>query len=48
MGMDRYGRPIGFQVIAAPYQDKLCMQIAAEMEGAFGGWEPLHKHNFSD
>lgn len=38
MGLDRYGRPIGFQVVAAPFMDKLCLQVAAELEGAFGGW----------
>lgn len=38
MGLDRYGMPIGFQVIAAPFMDKLCLQIAGELEGAFGGW----------
>lgn len=48
MGLDRYERPIGFQVVAAPYQDKLCLQIAAEMEAAFGGWQPLHPHSFSN
>ncbi|XP_067616541.1 fatty-acid amide hydrolase 2-B-like isoform X2 [Eurosta solidaginis] len=40
MGLDKRGLPIGFQVVAAPYQDKLCLQIAAELEGAFGGWVP--------
>ena len=40
MGLDRHGMPTGFQVIAAPYQDKLCLHIAAELEGAFGGWTP--------
>ena len=38
MGLDRNGMPIGFQVVAAPYKDKLCLQIAAELECAFGGW----------
>ncbi|XP_065372518.1 fatty-acid amide hydrolase 2-A [Calliphora vicina] len=42
MGLDRSGRPIGFQVVAAPYMDKLCLQIAAELEGAFGGWIEPH------
>ncbi|XP_017489227.1 PREDICTED: fatty-acid amide hydrolase 2-like [Rhagoletis zephyria] len=40
MGLNKRGLPIGFQVVAAPYQDKLCLQIAAELEGAFGGWVP--------
>lgn len=38
MGLDRNGLPIGFQVVAAPYMDKLCLQVAAELDGAFGGW----------
>jgi len=40
MGLNKEGIPIGFQVIAAPYKDKLCMQVAAELESAFGGWVP--------
>lgn len=40
LGNDKNGLPIGFQVIAAPYQDRLCMCIAAEIEAAFGGWKP--------
>lgn len=38
LGRDGNGLPIGFQVIAAPYQDRLCLCIAAELEAAFGGW----------
>ncbi|XP_055853537.1 fatty-acid amide hydrolase 2-A-like [Episyrphus balteatus] len=38
MGLNSDGIPIGFQVVAAPYKDKLCIQIAAELEAAFGGW----------
>ncbi|XP_054747658.1 fatty-acid amide hydrolase 2-B [Anastrepha obliqua] len=38
MGHDDNGLPVGFQVIAAPYKDKLCIQIAGELETAFGGW----------
>lgn len=38
MGLNRNGVPVGFQVLAAPYKDKLCIQIAAELEAAFGGW----------
>ncbi|EDV93340.1 fatty-acid amide hydrolase 2-B [Drosophila grimshawi] len=44
MGLNRRGMPIGFQVIAAPYQDKLCLQIAAELDGAFNGWVPPVPH----
>lgn len=38
MGKDFNGRPIGMQVVAAPYQDRLCMCMAGEIEAAFGGW----------
>lgn len=38
MGRDGDDLPIGFQVVAAPYRDKLCFQIATELEAAFGGW----------
>lgn len=38
MGHDDDGLPVGFQVVAAPYKDKLCFQIAGELEAAFGGW----------
>lgn len=40
MGLNQHGLPIGIQVIAAPYQDKLTLHIAAELESAFGGWIP--------
>ncbi|XP_055381046.1 fatty-acid amide hydrolase 2-B-like [Condylostylus longicornis] len=40
MGLDDKGIPVGFQVVAAPYMDKLCLQIATELEAAFGGWVP--------
>lgn len=39
LGKDRFGLPVGFQVIAAPHQDRLCLCIAAEVEAAFGGWK---------
>ncbi|XP_017494937.1 PREDICTED: fatty-acid amide hydrolase 2-like, partial [Rhagoletis zephyria] len=38
MGHDGNGLPVGFQVVAAPYKDKLGIQIAGELESAFGGW----------
>ncbi|XP_030573836.1 fatty-acid amide hydrolase 2-B [Drosophila novamexicana] len=44
MGLNVRGMPVGFQVIAAPYQDKLCLQIAAELEVAFHGWVPPVLH----
>ncbi|XP_034488616.1 fatty-acid amide hydrolase 2-B [Drosophila innubila] len=44
MGYNLRGMPIGFQVVAAPYQDKLCLQIAAELERAYQGWAPPVRH----
>ena len=38
LGFDKNGLPIGIQVIAAPYQDRLCLLVARELEAAFGGW----------
>jgi fatty acid amide hydrolase 2 len=38
-GKDQNGLPIGFQVIAAPFQDRLCFAMAAELEAAFGGFK---------
>ncbi|XP_018400500.1 PREDICTED: fatty-acid amide hydrolase 2-like isoform X1 [Cyphomyrmex costatus] len=40
MGLNHEGMPIGVQVIAAPYQDRLCLAVAKELEIAFGGWVP--------
>ncbi|XP_012523945.2 fatty-acid amide hydrolase 2-A [Monomorium pharaonis] len=40
MGLNHEGMPIGIQVIAAPYQDRLCLAVAKELEIAFGGWVP--------
>ncbi|XP_076618510.1 fatty-acid amide hydrolase 2-A-like [Colletes latitarsis] len=40
MGFNDEGLPIGFQVIAGSYQDRLCLGVAREMEKAFGGWIP--------
>ncbi|KAK9506098.1 hypothetical protein O3M35_008094 [Rhynocoris fuscipes] len=40
LGFDRNGLPIGFQVIAAPYQDRLCLAVAKALEDKFGGWIP--------
>ncbi|XP_035891461.1 fatty-acid amide hydrolase 2-B-like [Anopheles stephensi] len=39
LGLDRNGLPIGIQVVAAPYQDRLGLCIARELEAAFGGWQ---------
>ncbi|XP_015117882.1 fatty-acid amide hydrolase 2-B [Diachasma alloeum] len=43
MGLDAKGLPIGFQVFAAPHQDRLCLGVARELEKAFGGWTPPTK-----
>lgn len=40
LGKNADGHPIGIQVVAAPYQDRLCLCIAGELEAAFGGWTP--------
>lgn len=40
MGLNKEGLPVGFQVVAAPYQDRLCLAMACELEHAFGGWVP--------
>ncbi|KAK2586697.1 hypothetical protein KPH14_011737 [Odynerus spinipes] len=40
MGLNKDGLPIGFQVVAAPYQDRLCLAVARELEKHFGGWIP--------
>ncbi|KAL5285410.1 hypothetical protein ACFFRR_007246 [Megaselia abdita] len=40
MGLNKNGLPVGFQVIAGPYQDKLCFYVAKELEKEFGGWVP--------
>ncbi|KAK7573428.1 hypothetical protein V9T40_010619 [Parthenolecanium corni] len=37
-GLNANGLPIGFQVIAAPKQDRLCLAVAEELENVFGGW----------
>ncbi|XP_066252237.1 fatty-acid amide hydrolase 2-A-like [Euwallacea similis] len=39
-GFDRSGLPIGVQVLAAPYQDRLCLAVAEQLERCFGGWVP--------
>lgn len=38
LGLNSQGLPIGIQVIAAPFQDKLCFAIAEFLEKRFGGW----------
>ncbi|XP_030370328.1 fatty-acid amide hydrolase 2-A [Scaptodrosophila lebanonensis] len=48
MGLNAKGLPIGFSVIAGPYQDRLCINVAMELERAFGGWQPPTPHNFNE
>ncbi|KAL1491976.1 hypothetical protein ABEB36_012486 [Hypothenemus hampei] len=38
MGLSQDGMPLGIQVVAAPYQDRLCFAIAKELENGFGGY----------
>ena len=40
MGLGSRGMPIGFQVAAGPYQDRLTLAVAEELEREFGGWVP--------
>ncbi|EDW23755.1 GL23754 [Drosophila persimilis] len=48
VGVNKQGLPIGFSVIAAPHQDRLCLHLAVELERAFGGWQPPTPHEFDD
>jgi len=48
MGINEHGLPIGFSVIAAPFQDRLCLRMAVELERAFGGWLPPTPHDISN
>ncbi|CAK1555766.1 unnamed protein product [Leptosia nina] len=44
LGLNRQGVPIGVQVVANHYNDRLCLAVAEELEKAFGGWsEPQTK-----
>ncbi|CAL7951028.1 unnamed protein product [Xylocopa violacea] len=40
LGLDKDGLPVGIQVVAAPYNDHLCVAVAQELDKAFGGWVP--------
>lgn len=40
LGLDEQGLPVGIQVVAAPYNDHLCLAVASELELEFGGWVP--------
>ncbi|CAH4030027.1 unnamed protein product [Pieris brassicae] len=44
LGLNRKGLPIGIQVVANHYNDRLCLAVAEDLEKAFGGWiEPQRK-----
>ncbi|CAD6995193.1 unnamed protein product [Ceratitis capitata] len=47
MGKDKDGLPVGFQVVAAPYNDRLCFQIARELESTLGGWVVPTPHDLN-
>ncbi|CAH0388661.1 unnamed protein product [Bemisia tabaci] len=38
VGVNSQGLPIGIQVAANKFQDRLCLSVARELETAFGGW----------
>ena len=38
VGFNSEGLPIGIQVISVPFNDRLCLETAAQLEKAFGGW----------
>lgn len=35
---EKSGLPVGVQIVAARNNDRLCLELAAEIERAFGGW----------
>lgn len=40
MGLNKDGVPVGLQVVASPYHDRLTLAVALELEKKFGGWVP--------
>ncbi|XP_017783276.1 PREDICTED: fatty-acid amide hydrolase 2-like [Nicrophorus vespilloides] len=40
MGLNNKKLPIGFQVIATPWNDRLCFAVAQQLEKRFKGWTP--------
>ncbi|XP_054269660.1 fatty-acid amide hydrolase 2-like [Macrosteles quadrilineatus] len=40
LGLSKNGLPLGLQVVAAPYNDHLCISVAQELERGFGGFVP--------
>jgi Asp-tRNA(Asn)/Glu-tRNA(Gln) amidotransferase A subunit family amidase len=44
--MNGQGLPIGIQIVAGPFQDRLSIAVAKELQTAFGGWkEPPSSEN---
>lgn len=39
LGFNQDGLPFGVQIIGRPYNDKLTLAVAAELEKEFGGWK---------
>lgn len=40
LGTDKEGLPYGLQIIATPFNDRLTIAVALELETAFRGWTP--------
>lgn len=40
LGLSKEGLPFGVQIIARPFNDRLTLAVAQEIEKAFGGWSP--------
>lgn len=40
LGMSHEGLPYGLQIISRPYNDRLTLAVAVELEKTFGGWFP--------
>ncbi len=38
MGLNKEGLPIGIQIVAGQFQDRLCIAVAQYLEKEFGGW----------
>lgn len=38
LGLSKDGLPMGIQVVACPYNDRLCISAARALEQKFGGW----------
>ncbi|KAF4522937.1 hypothetical protein B566_EDAN012632 [Ephemera danica] len=43
LGLSKNGLPLGVQVVAAPFNDRLCLAVAEELERRCGGWVPPFK-----